>query len=187
MLKYVGWVCSVIALGLFFPGIFLPMFSLDMGMQINVTGTSLTTPLIAQQLSILGTVEKLWNDNRFLVASLIFLFSVIVPLAKSAFIAIAAFMKDEIRRGRVLDWVSRIGKWSMADVFVVAIFLAVLSTQHADNQTTERFSLFGFSLDVQISTQTLSSVGEGFYFFVGYCIISLIGSQCVALYHKATD
>lgn len=184
MLKYMGWMFSAIALGLFFPGILMPIFSLDMDMMVNVTGSSFSAPLIGQQLSILGTVEKLWGDQRFFVAILIFLFSVVVPLAKSVAIAAAAFMHDEKKRSRLLEWVSQIGKWSMADVFVVAIFLAVLSTQHADNQTSERFSLFGFSLDVQISTQTLSSVGEGFYFFVGYCIISLIGSQCVAMYHK---
>jgi paraquat-inducible protein A len=73
--------------------------------------------------------------------------------------------------------VAVIGKWSMADVFVVAIFLAVLSTDHAQSVEQHQLSFFGMSLDFEISTQTMSNVGVGFYFFVGYCMISLIGSH----------
>jgi hypothetical protein len=53
----------------------------------------------------------------------------------------------------------------------------VLSTDHAQSVEQHQLSFFGMSLDFEISTQTLSNVGIGFYFFVAYCIVSLIGSQ----------
>ena len=65
----------------------------------------------------------------------------------------------------------------MADVFVVAVFLAILSTNHADTLSQETLTLFGFTLGIDISTQTLSAVGDGFYYFVGYCLLSLLASH----------
>jgi hypothetical protein len=67
----------------------------------------------------------------------------------------------------------------MADVFVVAIFIAVLSTNHAQSAQQQELSFFGMTLTFEISTETLSNIGSGFYFFVGYCVLSLIGSQLI--------
>ena len=75
------------------------------------------------------------------------------------------------------QFVAAIGKWSMADVFVVAIFLAILSTNHADTFSRETLSLFGFGISIDISTQTLSAAGDGFFYFVGYCLVSLLASH----------
>ena len=69
-----------------------------------------------------------------LPATLILLFSVIVPLTKSALVTWAVFARDKMKRQRVLNFVETIGKWSMADVFVVALFitfLAAAATQRA--------------------------------------------------------
>ena len=65
----------------------------------------------------------------------------------------------------------------MADVFVVAIFLAILSTNHTETSNSEQLSIFGFKIILDISTQTLSAAGEGFYYFTAYCIASLLGTQ----------
>jgi paraquat-inducible protein A len=55
--------------------------------------------------------------------------------------------------------------------------LSVLSTDHAQSVEQHQLSFLGMSVDFEISTQTLSNVGMGFYFFVAYCLVSLIGSQ----------
>ena len=75
----------------------------------------------------------------------------------------------------------------MADVFVIAIFLAIMSTNHAETITSEQFSVFGFKIALDISTQTLSAAGEGFYYFTAYCLLSLIGTQLAssAINHKS--
>jgi paraquat-inducible protein A len=52
-----------------------------------------------------------------------------------------------------------------------------MSTNHAETITSEQFSVFGFKIALDISTQTLSAAGEGFYYFTAYCLVSLIGTQ----------
>ena len=175
--KHIGFFLNLIAIALFIPGILLPMFSLSMEMTANVANTTLSSELINRELSLLQTVEELWLGDRLFVASLIFFFSVCIPLIKSLLVSWAYFRKDNRVELKIYSFVNKIGKWSMADVFVVAIFLAMLSTNHSETADSKALVLFGFKLDLMISSETLSSVGVGFYYFVGYCLLSLIASQ----------
>jgi uncharacterized paraquat-inducible protein A len=177
MKKHLGFLLNVAAIGLFIPGIILPIFSLKMDIIAKMSGSSLSSEIVDKQLSILGTVEELWLDERLLVAILIFLFSVCIPILKTSLATIAYFIKNTLIAKRIINFINIIGKWSMADVFVVAIFLAIMSTNHADTQNLQQLVIFGFKLDLMISSATLSSVGEGFYYFTGYCILSIIASQ----------
>lgn len=181
--KHIGFGLNIAALGLFFPGIFLPMFKLNMELAANISGSSLVSALVDKELSIIATVTELWHDQRTLVAALIFLFSVCIPLLKTLMVSFAYFQTSAIRERAVLSFVSSIGKWSMADVFVVAVFLAILSTNHADTATVHELRAFGFKLALDISSQTLSSVGQGFYLFTAYCLVSLAGTH---LYFSGT-
>ena len=176
-LKHLGFTVNLLALGLFFPGILLTMFSFDMEMLAVLGGSNFTPSLINKELSIMTTVQELWEDQRLFVAALIFVFSVCIPLVKSILISVAYFAKSNELEKKILNFVGVIGKWSMADVFVVAVFLAIMSTNHAETFDTEKFSVFGFTIAVDISTQTLSAVGEGFYYFTAYCLLSLIATQ----------
>jgi len=175
--KHIGFAFNIIALGLFFPGILLTMFSFNMEMAANLSGSALTSSLIDKELSIMATISELWEDQRLLVAALIFAFSVCIPLLKTILLCFAYFSKSLQIEKRLINVVVAIGKWSMADVFVIAIFLAIMSTNHAETNTSEQFSVFGFKIALDISTQTLSAAGEGFYYFTAYCVMSLIGTQ----------
>ncbi len=175
--KHLGFALTIIALVLFFPGILLPMFRLNMELAGALSGASMATELVNKELSIIGTVSQLFEEDRYLVSILIFVFSVLIPLLKTGLISTVYFSKKPEAQKKIASFVATIGKWSMADVFVVAIFLAVLSTNHAESSETHELSFLGMSLDLEISTQTLSSVGTGFYFFTAYCLISLLGSQ----------
>ena len=180
--KHLGFAFNIIALGLFFPGILLTMFSLKMDMAASISGSSFTSTLVNKELSIMATVQELWNDQRLLVAALIFLFSVCIPLLKSVLVTFSYFTKNQKTESRLLRFVASIGKWSMADVFVVAIFLAILSTNHADTASNQQFNIFGFKIALDISTQTFSAAGEGFYYFTAYCVLSMLGTQISASY-----
>jgi hypothetical protein len=125
----------------------------------------------AETRSIVGAVRNLYDVGSPLPATLILLFSVVVPLTKSALVAWAVFAKDRSARQRVLDFVETIGKWSMADVFVVALFitfLAAAATQQA--AAGEAPPLVAFQ----------AIFGPGFYWFLGYCLISLVSQQYTA-------
>ena len=175
--KHLGFALNIAALGLFFPGILLPMFALNMEMAAVLSSSTLTSSLIDKELSIMATVEDLWADQRLLVAGLIFLFSVCIPLFKTSLVTIAYIKRNTQLEKRLLGVVSSIGKWSMADVFVVAVFLAILSTNHAETVNSHNMSLFGFKIAIDISSQTLSAVGQGFYYFTAYCFLSLFGTH----------
>jgi len=175
--KHIGFAFNIVALGLFFPGILLTMFSFNMEMAANLSGSALTSSLINKELSIMATISELWEDQRLLVAALIFVFSVCIPLVKTILVCVAYLTKSLQIEKRLINFVGAIGKWSMADVFVIAIFLAIMSTNHAETITSEQFSVFGFKIALDISTQTLSGAGEGFYFFTAYCLMSLFGTQ----------
>ncbi|TDF37591.1 Paraquat-inducible protein A [Alteromonadaceae bacterium M269] len=177
MRKHLGFGLNLGALALFFPGILLPMFALNMEMGANINGSSLATSIVDKELSIMATIDELWHDQRILVAALIFLFSVGIPLVKSLLVSIAYFMKHSQVEKRLLTLVAHIGKWSMADVFVVAVFLAILSTNHAETADSHQLSILGFRIGLDISTQTLSAAGQGFYYFTGYCLLSLFGTH----------
>jgi uncharacterized paraquat-inducible protein A len=177
MLKHLGFLLNLLAIALFIPGIIFPMFSLNMDVLAQISGANLSSVIIDKELSLLGTVTELWQHNRVFVAVLIFTFSIAIPVIKALLITIAYFIKNSMKEQKILNFVTAIGKWSMADVFVVAIFLAIMSTNHAETATHQQLVVFGFKLDLLISSETLSNVGQGFYYFVGYCLVSLIGSQ----------
>ena len=82
-----------------------------------------------QTRSIVSAVRRLYEVGSPVPATLILLFSVIVPFGKAALVAWATFVTDGERRRRTLKFVEAIAKWSMADVFVVAIFIAYLAAK----------------------------------------------------------
>jgi hypothetical protein len=121
-----------------------------------------------QTRSILGAVNRLYEVGSPLPATLILLFSVIVPFGKAALVAWAMFMRDAAQRHRTLRFVEAIAKWSMADVFVVGIFIAYLAAQASQTPpgSTEP-ALVAFS----------ATFGPGFYWFAAYCLFSLATQQ----------
>ncbi len=175
--KHLGFSLNLIAIVLFIPGILLPMFSLTMEMTAKVSGASMTSDLVNKELSLITTIQELWQDERLLVALLIFAFSIAIPIIKSLLVTWSYVKKHSNLERKLLNFVALIGKWSMADVFVVAIFLAILSTDHAQTSDHQQLSMFGFKIDLLISSETLSNIGPGFYYFCGYCLLSLLGTQ----------
>ncbi len=177
MKKHLGFTFNLLALGLFFPGIIYPMFSLNTSLLAKVGQSGISSDLVNKELSLIATIQELWQDERVLVAILILLFSVCIPVVKTCLISLAYFKKNTIMEAKVINFVAKMGKWSMADVFVVAIFLAFLSTNHAETTNNEQLTLFGFKIDLLISSETLSTLGIGFYYFAGYCLLSLLATQ----------
>ncbi len=175
--KHLGFSLNIIALLLFIPGIILPMFSFEMAMQAQLGQSALSAELINKNLSLLGTIQELWQDDRLLVSVLILLFSIVIPIVKSLLMFIAYWYKHSQLEKSIYDFVAKIGKWSMADVFVVAIFLAILSTNHAETSSEQTLSVFGFKLQLLLSSESLSNLGLGFYYFTGYCLLSLAATQ----------
>jgi uncharacterized paraquat-inducible protein A len=113
--------------------------------------------------SILGTVSDLFDSHHYLVGFLIMLFSVIVPAFKGVMLLLVNLPFLVEWRPLLLKFSNLISKWSMADVFVIAIFVAYL----AANAIKQEAGLMSFD----------AVPGSGFYFFLSYCLLSIFSAQ----------
>jgi hypothetical protein len=123
-----------------------------------------------QTRSILGSVRELYRVRSHTAATLILLFSVIVPVAKTSLVSWALFRRDEGGRRRTLNTVEIIAKWSMADVFAVALFITYLAAQATQSAPGTSSAVVAFD----------ASFGPGFYWFAAYCLLSLAVQQWTA-------
>ena len=128
--------------------------------QFNVEGR---LPAYEKTRSITGTVKELFDAQSYLVGFLIMLFSIIIPVTKGLLILLSHFQQEGRLKFLGQSVSNLISKWSMADVFVVAIIVAFLAA-NATEKTEELFSLN-------------ATFGEGFYFFLAYCLLSILSVQ----------
>jgi paraquat-inducible protein A len=93
---------------------------------------SLTLPTVtfrklasaAETYSIYGGIRVLWTDGTQVLSTVVFLFSIVFPIAKLlALLAVFFGVGDSARRRAVLRWLELLGKWSLLDVFIVAVFV----------------------------------------------------------------
>jgi len=150
----IALILIVLSLCFLYPGLVKPIFSIKVGAVLPIVGE---LNLHESTQSVISTISELYHNNNKLVSGLILVFSVIIPVLKAVLLLLVMFLKKLKSRERIHNFVSIIGKWSMADVFVVGVFLAFLSTK-SDNSVN-------------------SQLHEGFYYFLAYCIISLIAIQ----------
>jgi paraquat-inducible protein A len=95
--------------------------------------------VFASRFSILESLEALWNAGEFFLFAAIALFSVVFPLAKLlGLLALwcAADTRDARMRAQVA-WVGHLGRWSMLDVFLVAILLVSIRSASVAGVRTE--------------------------------------------------
>jgi hypothetical protein len=123
-----------------------------------------------QTRSIVGSVRRLYEVGSPVPATLILLFSVVVPFAKMALVGWAMFAAGADRRRRTLAFVEVIAKWSMADVFVVALFITYLAAMASQGAPGAGPPVVAFD----------ARFGAGFYWFAGYCVFSLASQQLTA-------
>ena len=82
--------------------------------------------------TITGGVVLLWHHGSYPIAIVIFIASVVVPLLKMLSIgSLCVFVHfpqqlTSKQLGRLFDMTELVGKWSMVDVFVVALLVALV-------------------------------------------------------------
>jgi len=118
--------------------------------------------------SIIGTVQDLFDSGNALVAILIVTFSVVIP-AKKGLLTLGSLLPIASRFRVPMQWMSgHISKWSMADVFVIAIFISLLAAKGIQEDT----GLVNFD----------ATLGQGFYYFLAYCLLSVLSAHI--LYYR---
>lgn len=96
--------------------------------------TGLSLPLLhARQMfwnsrySVWDGVVALWHQQEHGLAIVLFVFSIVFPVIKLAGLWVLWFWRlREPDRARLLRWLGGLGKWSMLDVFIVAIMIVLV-------------------------------------------------------------
>jgi paraquat-inducible protein A len=144
---------TLVSLVLLVPGLQKNMLTITAGIQAMGTNRE----IFRQTQSILQAVKSLYNSGNAFVAGLILLFSVLIPFLKAIAFFVIVGMRRPVAQTRLYLTVRALSKWSMADVFVVGIFIAFLAA---------------------VATDNLHAILEpGFYYFAAYCLVSNLAFQ----------
>ncbi len=110
--------------------------TLAIGLDLPVI--TLRTGLAHDRYSVLEGIADLARSGEVLLALIVLAFSVVFPIVKLGVLGLVLFRPvQEQRRARLLRALERLGRWSMLDVFVIAILigsvhLGMLSEAHAE-------------------------------------------------------
>lgn len=160
----IGLALLLASIALLVPGLMMDLMTLDLSLSVPLLGRQ---SVHSETRSILGTIVSLQESGNMTVAFLILLFSVIVPVVKAVVLAVV-LLSPQLRRSAGLhSFVATISKWAMADVFVVGVFIAFLSTRNDDNIS--------------------ATLHQGFYFFAAYCIVSILAVQVIQIPKPQAD
>jgi len=113
------------------------------------------------EVSILTGAVRLLEGGDVALFVLIVLFTVVLPVGKLVFawLAWSRLKVDDPRVRRALHWIEVVGRWSMLDVFVIALLVVVI-----------KLSLIS---DVEIHA--------GLYVFIAAVVLSMIAVRRIAM------
>ena len=83
---------------------------------------------LSERISILEGAATLWHQGSYLFCLVIVVFSVIFPILKLG-LALYLWYRVDARSealGHSLGWIERLGRWSMLDVFIVALTVVAI-------------------------------------------------------------
>ncbi|MEE9431111.1 MAG: paraquat-inducible protein A, partial [Melioribacteraceae bacterium] len=179
----------LIALHFLILGLLLPMIDIDARistMEFNLLGETISfhnQVLYFKSKSILEMANVMLTHDKLkiiIVGILVLVFSVIFPFTK-LFSTILLLYKEKFASNKFIDFmVFKSGKWSMADVMVVAIFMSYIGFSGIiSNQLSQ---LENITNDLSIVTTNYSELQSGFFFFLTFVLASIVVSQI--LYNK---
>ncbi len=181
----------ILSITFLIPGITLPLMTIEATVDkqelLNMVSDNLLSSLqgnnfilnmlqsVAQQIQVEGSVKvfestrslietmtELISHDHVIVGLLIGTFAVLIPVIK-ILISLLSLFCNPSKSVFLLKISSILGKWSMSDVFVMAIIVAFF-TINANEQSLN-------------TIQMKADLGLGFYFFVGYCLLAIIAGQ----------
>jgi hypothetical protein len=196
-LRILGVLCVLVSLALLYPGISKPVLTLsgelekaalaDFGIDLlagesdNGQAREMLTMLsrfmgldhlegrieaYRNTRSILGLYEELSASGNVAVAFLILTFSVIVPVIKLLMQLVALLLPNAAGRA-LLALNAALSKWSMADVFVMAMLIAFLAGRASEG--VGQLLVMDARLEV------------GFWYFVAYCFFAIAAGALLGL------
>jgi len=134
-------------------GLITPIMMMSIHKEVEYLGDVVLT---MESKGVLGSIAKLFDSGDIIVAGALLLFSILLPLLKTLSMLFVAIFIESRFAHTIVHFFKLLGKWSMADVFVVSTFLVYLSASKGEMSRAE----------VQV----------GIYFFLAYVIVSMLAS-----------
>jgi len=109
----------------------IPLLILLAGILLSI---GLTLPVLTirkiwekNTFSVISGIQNLYHDKQYFLAFIIFFFSVVFPIVKLCSLGVlwVVRLKEEHQKS-ILYWLELLGKWSMLDVFVVAVIVVAV-------------------------------------------------------------
>lgn len=175
----------ILALIVLFAGVTSPMIEIDARIK-ELTFQLIGEPIefkdqviFFQSKSIVDVVTILMQTGKYdsiIVGILIMAFSILFPVAKILSTKLYLLGKTKWRNNKAIRFFAfKSGKWSMADVYVVAIFMAYIGFRGILDNQIKGLTMQTDSL-VSLSTSE-TSLQPGFVLFIGFVLFGLILSE----------
>jgi len=145
---------SVVAL---VTGWFSPILEITAYQDIPVLGNTIFQ---YESKSIVSALYKMFENHQYVIAGIILLFTIVTPILKTILLVMISLKERLHLSSKKIRFLSTIGKWSMLDVFVVAIVVTYFS--------------------MKASGQTDANLQIGVYYFSIYVILSMICTYLVS-------
>ncbi len=147
---------TINSLIMLFFGIMTPILLIVIHKNVKVLGDVV---LSFESKTILGSILHLLESGNYPVGLIILLFSIVVPFIKTLTMLLILYLKEFNVAKKLLALFKHLGKWSMLDVFVVALLLVYIGAGSSQN--------------------SYSQILSGTYLFASYVIFSIISSIIV--------
>ena len=117
--------------------------------------------ILTEQVSIFQGCLVLWREGEYFLFAVIALFSIVFPLVKLGVALFLWYRADAASKGlqRSLGWIESLGRWSMLDVFAVALIVVA----------------------IQVSIITDVTVHAGIYVFTAAVVLSILAVRRITV------
>ncbi len=146
-----------VSLFCFVVGILAPAMIIWTAPEIPLESGKLSFVLQHEVRGIWAIIWELLTNGHFIIGGFLLLFSIVTPLTKLTLTWFITGCRSRELNLKIGEFIHTIGKWSMADVFVAAILLAL------------------YALKFQEATKSIPCLG--LYYFIGYCLLSLTTTE----------
>jgi hypothetical protein len=106
---------------------------------------------------IAAIIWELLTTGHWVIGGFLLLFSILTPLTKASLTFFVTASRSKALNYKIGQLLHSIGKWSMADVFVAGVLLAL------------------YALKAQEATKSIPCLG--LYYFIGYCLLSMTTTE----------
>ena len=151
----------------FIIGILAPAMIIWTAPDIPLESGKLSFVLQHEIRGIWAIIWELLTNSHWVIGGFLLVFSIITPLTKATLTFIVTASNNRKLNLWIGEFIHTIGKWSMADVFVAAILLAL------------------YALKAQEATKSVPCLG--LYYFIGYCLLSMTTTELLVNSEIATE